>query len=230
MTASPTVRALKLGVTWCYLIRCPDGYLLIDTSYPNRFSQFLRSIAALGIDIQKIRYLLLTHHHDDHAGFAAELVEKTGCRVIAHRNAVEALTIGESEDTMRPVNRRVQFLFALFTLFHRRFRFPPLVLGENDIVLPGDDFDLLRGIGINGRIAYTPGHTRDSISVILSDGSAFVGDVAMNFLRQTGIGHRPIFVEDIQAVYTSWQRLIEFGAKVIYPSHGKPFSARELAR
>jgi hydroxyacylglutathione hydrolase len=228
MTANPTVRSLKLGFTWCYLIECADGYLLIDTSYSNRFSQFMKSIATLGIDMQDIRYLLLTHHHDDHAGFAAALVEKTGCRVIAHRHAVEPLKIGESEDTMRPVNRRVKLLFSIFTLFHRRFRFPPLILGENDILLPGDDFYFLKGIGINGKIVYTPGHTRDSISVILSDGSAFVGDVAMNFLRSTGIGHRPIFIEDIQTVYTSWQRLIELGAEIIYPSHGKPFSAREL--
>ena len=230
MTASPTVQALKLGFTWCYLIKCRDGYLLIDTSYSNRFSQFRKSIAALGIDIREIRYLLLTHHHDDHAGFAAELVRKTGCRVIVHRDAVEPLKIGESEDTMRPVNRRVKALFSIFTLFHRQFRFPPLILGENDILLTGDDFDFLKGIEINGKIVYTPGHTRDSISVILSDGSAFVGDVAMNFLRLTGIGHRPIFVEDIRTVYTSWQRLIELGAEVIYPSHGKPFSARELVR
>lgn len=97
------------------------------------------------------------------------------------------------------------------------------------MVLSGDDFDLLKNIGIDGKILYTPGHSRDSISVILSDGSAFVGDVAMNFLRLTGIGHRPIYVEDIDTVYESWQRLIEQGAEVIYPSHGNPFSARNLS-
>jgi hydroxyacylglutathione hydrolase len=88
----------------------------------------------------------------------------------------------------------------------------------------------LKDIGIDGKILYTPGHSRDSISVLLSNGSAFVGDVAMNFLRLTGIGHRPICIEDINTVYASWQRLIEQGAKAIYPSHGKPFSARELVR
>lgn len=129
---------------------------------------------------------------------------------------------------MQPVNRRVKFIFSIFQLFHRQFRFPPLVLGEKDMILTGDDFDLLKNIGIDGKILYTPGHSRDSISVILSDGSAFVGDVAMNFLRLTGIGHRPIYVEDIDTVYESWQRLIEQGAEVIYPSHGNPFSARNL--
>ena len=174
--------------------------------------------------------MLLTHHHDDHAGFAAELVKQTKCRVIAHHNAVVPLERGESADTMQPVNRRVKFLFSLFELFHRKFRFPPLILDENDIVLMGDDLDLPKSIGVDGRILYTPGHSCDSISVILSDGSAFVGDVAMNFLRLTGIRHRPIYIEDLNTVYASWQRLIEQGAKVIYPSHGKPFSAKKLSQ
>lgn len=221
---------MRLGFTWCYLLKCTDGYLLIDTSYPNYFPKFQKSIAKLGIDVSEIKYLLLTHHHDDHAGFAAELVNKTGCRVIAHHDAIAPLKQGESEDTMQPVNRRVKFIFSLFQLFHQQFRFSPLIIGENDIILTGDDLDLLKSIGINGKILHTPGHSQDSISVILSDGNAFVGDVAMNFLRLTGIGHRPIYVEDINIVYESWQRLIEQGAKVIYPSHGKPFYARELVR
>lgn len=230
MTTHSIVQSLRLGFTWCYLIKCRDGYLLIDTSYPDYFPQFQKSTANLGIDVSEIKHLLLTHHHDDHAGFAAELVKKTGCRVIVHHNAVAPLKQGESEDTMQPVNRRVKFIFSIFQLFHRQFRFPPLILGENDIILMGDDLDFLKSIGIDGKILYTSGHSRDSISVILSDGSAFVGDVAMNFLRLTGIGHRPIYVEGINTAYGSWQRLIEQGAKVIYPSHGKPFSAQELAR
>ncbi len=225
----PIVLSLKFGFTRCYLLKCSNGYLLIDTSYPGYFPQFQKSVDSLGIDILNIKYLLLTHHHDDHAGFAAELVKKTGCRVIVHRNAVAPLKQGESETTMKPANRRVMFVFSFFSLFHRQFRFPPVLLGENDVILDGDDFQLLKSIGLDGILLATPGHCRDSISILMSDGRAFVGDVAMNFLRPTGIGHRPIYFEDIRAVYESWRRLIEQGAKVIYPSHGRPFSARELA-
>jgi len=230
MMTTAIVQSLKLGFTWCYLLKCRDGYLLIDTSYPDYFPQFQKSTAKLEIDMLEIKYLLLTHHHDDHAGFAAELVRKTGCRVIVHHNAAAPLKEGRSEDTMQPFNRRVRFIFSIFRLVHRQFRYPPLILGENDMVLTGDEPELLNSIGIDGKILYTPGHTRDSISVILSDGRAFVGDAAMNFLRLTGVGRHPIYVEDINMVYASWKRLIEQGAKVIYPAHGRPFSARELAR
>ena len=187
-------------------------------------------MANIGWDIAEIKYLLLTHHHDDHAGFAADLVKETGCRVIVHRNAKAPLGKGKSEDVMKPVNRRVKFVFSLFALFHPEFIFPPVTLGEKDILLRGDDFDILKSIGVDGKILYTPGHCRDSISVLLSDGSAFVGDVAMNFLRFTGIKHRPVYVEDINAVHESWQRLLEEGARVIYPAHVKSFSVQELVQ
>jgi glyoxylase-like metal-dependent hydrolase (beta-lactamase superfamily II) len=179
--------------------------------------------------LSDIKHLLLTHHHDDHAGFAAELVRSTGCQVIAHRHAVLPLSQGRSEGTDKPVNRRSRMALAVYALSHKEFRFPPLTLTGNDVVIKGDNDGLLKEIGIDGVILHTPGHTRDSISVLLSDGSAFVGDAAMNFLRWTGMGHRPIVVEDIKIVYESWQKLRERGARVIYPSHGRPFPVTELA-
>jgi hydroxyacylglutathione hydrolase len=158
----------------------------------------------------------------------AELVRSTGCQVIAHRNAVSALEEGKSEETIKPVNRRIKIVFSFYMLFHKEFKFPPLTLTERDIVIEDDNDSFLKGIGIDGVILHTPGHTRDSISVLLSDGSAFVGDAAMNFLRWTGVGHRPIYIEDINTVYESWRKLRERGARVIYPSHGRPFSTTEL--
>ena len=228
-TDGQVVRSVKLGWTRCYLLPCTGGYLLIDTDYARYFRPFEKKLAGLGIAISDIKYLLLTHHHDDHAGFAAELVRSGECRVIAHRDAVRPLQRGESEGTYSFVNRRSRIALTLYGLLHKEYNFPPLTLTERDIVIDGDYDGLLKGIGVDGVILHTPGHTQDSISVLLADGSAFVGDAAMNFLWWTGIGHRPIVVEDIHTAYASWRKLRERGASVVYPSHGKPFSASELA-
>ena len=105
-----------------------------------------------------------------------------------------------------------------------------LRLAERDILIGDNNDSLLKGIGIDGVILHTPGHTRDSVSVLLSDGRAFVGDAAMNFLWWTGVGHRPIYIEDINTVYESRRKLRERGARVIYPSHGRSFSATKLEK
>jgi len=227
-TSNHKVYSVKLGWTRCFLLKCTGGYLLIDTDYQKYYKLFEKKIVNLGIATSDIKYLLLTHHHDDHAGFAAELVRRTGCQVIAHRNAVSALEEGKSEENIKPVNRRIQIVMTFYMLVHKEFKFPPVRLAERDIVIEGDNDSFLKGIGIDGVILHTPGHTRDSVSVLLSDGRAFVGDAAMNFLRWTGVGHRPIYIEDINTVYESWRKLRERGARVIYPAHGRPFSATKL--
>jgi len=232
-TSSNRVYSVKLGWTSCYLLKCTGGYLLIDTYYQKYYTRFEKKLSNLGIATSDIKYLLLTHHHDDHAGFAAELVRRTGCRVIAHRNALSALEQGKYEGTAKPVNRRIQIVMTFYSLFHRgEWDFPPLRLADRDVVIEGDNEEFLKGIGIDGVILHTPGHTstRDSISVLLSDGRAFVGDAAMNFLRWTGVGHRPIYIEDINTVYESWRKLRERGARVIYPAHGRSFSATKLEK
>jgi hydroxyacylglutathione hydrolase len=219
---------LNLGITKCYLLESSEGYLLIDTAYPKDYEKFVKAIDRLGVGLYKIHYLLLTHHHDDHAGFAARLVEQTGCKVIVHQSAILPLNKGESEDAMGPVNLCIKAVFSLFKIIHRGFRYPPLAITGKDIVVSGDHFDLLKSIGIEGKILYTPGHSRDSISVLLSDGNTFVGDAAMNFLNFCGIKYRPIFFEDIDLVLKSWQKLAEHGVEQIYPAYGSSFSAQKL--
>jgi glyoxylase-like metal-dependent hydrolase (beta-lactamase superfamily II) len=219
--------SIKTSFTRSYILKCNDGYLLIDTSYPNKYDEFKRKVKSYGIDISQIKYCLLTHHHDDHSGFVAKLIQDYNTKLIAHRNSIPYLEEGVSETTSRPINLCVRVIFGAFSLFHK-FKFPPLTLKEEDIVIDGDDEEVLRKIGIDGKVLYTSGHTNDSISVLLSDGNAFVGDAAMNFFNLCRCKHRPIYAQNVKEVFSSWKKLIEQGAKRIYPAHGNFFSVNEL--
>ena len=99
------------------------------------------------------------------------------------------------------------------------FKFP----GQKaDIVLDNSDYPL-HEFGINGSIVFTPGHTSGSVSVLLESGDAFVGCLAHNnlpFRLKPGL---PIFADDIEEVRKNWKKVIERGAKMIYPAHGDPF-------
>jgi glyoxylase-like metal-dependent hydrolase (beta-lactamase superfamily II) len=50
----------------------------------------------------------------------------------------------------------------------------------------------------------------------------------MNFLNICHIRYRPIWAENFEKVYESWNKLLKHGAKIIYPAHGKPFGADKL--
>ena len=80
---------------------------------------------------------------------------------------------------------------------------------------------------LQGKILFTPGHTADSVSLLV-DGNLFCGDAAMNSIPSS---HRiTIWVENKNAFEESWERILATGAGKIYPAHGNPFKAEELAK
>jgi hydroxyacylglutathione hydrolase len=221
------MKIVKLSATNCYLLRCDGGYLQIDCGFPEEYNAYVRKLERLGVDPSEIKYLLLTHHHDDHAGFAAKLLRKTGGRLIVSDKALPFLARGVFEGRGKPLNFRVRVILGTFSFFRKRV-FSPVRPRPGDFIVAGDDHGLLRSIGIDGDILSTPGHTSDSITVVISNGDAFVGDAAMNFLKICTIHYHPIFITDIDRVYKSWEKIERYGARVIYPSHGKPFGVEKL--
>jgi glyoxylase-like metal-dependent hydrolase (beta-lactamase superfamily II) len=219
---------VETGFTKSYLVPCRGGYLLVDTSYPDKYGEFAEKLGRLNIAAGDIKYLLLTHHHDDHAGFAAELVKKTGARIIVHRDALPYLARGTHDPAGKTLNACISMLTGVFALVHD-WEYPPLRIRGTDIVVRGDDSATLGKIGVDARIIRTPGHSDDSITVLFPDGSALVGDAAMDLFGFCGCKRRPIFLKDMKQVYGSWKKLIDLGAKTIYPAHSKPFSVDELA-
>src|SRR4030042_937318 len=113
-------KILKIGPTNCYLLRSMDGYLLIDTSLPKYLRPFLKKLKKAKVDLTEIKYLLLTHAHDDHAGFAAELKERTNCRIIVHRSSTDALKNGRVVNLGRFLNRRAHFMMSVISWVSRR--------------------------------------------------------------------------------------------------------------
>jgi hydroxyacylglutathione hydrolase len=227
MTSTNTPKTLKLGPTNCYLLESLDGYLLIDTSLPACFEPFLKELKKAGVGLAEIKYLLLTHSHDDHAGLAAELKGKTNCKIIVHGSSTDALKNGHIINLGRFLNRRAHIVMLLYSwVKHRDFKYSPVTLTDEDFIVGGDNEDILKMKGIDGRIIHTPGHCDDSISVILANGDAFVGDACMGFL---GFLHfRPMVLSNSDLVFESWRKIIKSGAKTIYPGHGKPFAIKEL--
>ncbi len=227
MGSSDLPKKLTLGPTNIYFLKANDGYVQIDTSLPENFKAFLDRLKTVNIDLSLIKCLVLTHSHDDHAGFAAELREQTGCTIVVHRNAVESLRQGAIINVGRFLNRQSELTMRLYNFVKRRtFEYLPVDLGPQDVVVDGDDASLLRSMGVDGEIVYTPGHTDDSISLILSNGDAFCSDVCMSNLGF--LHYRPIEVSDLGQVFKSWGRIVDKGAKMIYPAHGKPFRVEEL--
>ncbi|MES2623975.1 MAG: MBL fold metallo-hydrolase [Pseudomonadota bacterium] len=64
-----------------YLLVTSDGLIMIDSLYQNYTTQALDAIRTLGLDPADIRYLLVTHGHDDHSGGIDEVRRVSGAKV-----------------------------------------------------------------------------------------------------------------------------------------------------
>lgn len=221
---SVEITAIPLGFDTCYALR-GAGVIAIDAGEPRKTGRFARGLARAGIQPNEVQLIVLTHGHWDHIGSAAELKALTGAKLVMHEADRRCL-----EQSLTPLPPGVTLWGKVFITVHRLFL--PLIkipAARVDLVL-GDEAFSLADYGIPGRILHTPGHSPGSVSVLLDSGEAFVGDLAMNRLPLRRTPGLPIFAEDTVAVVDSWRRLLQAGARTVYPAHGKPFPAEVIRR
>ncbi len=225
---------LKGGLTNQYLLPCKGGYLQVEAGDEKDYKKFQGKLKKAGINPKEIHHLFLTHHHGDHAGFAASLRNDSGCRVIAHSEAKQPLAKGRNARVAGGgfTSRRVLLMgFVMSKLkLGLSTRFPPLELEDGDILVEKDDDQLLRSLGIPGKILHTPGHSPDSVSILLDDGTCFCGDAAMSSMQWLGLRYCCTYMANMEESYRSWRKLIDAGARTLYPAHGRPFSPARLSQ
>jgi glyoxylase-like metal-dependent hydrolase (beta-lactamase superfamily II) len=209
------------------------GYLQVDTGYQQDYTAYRKFLKKQGIPLARIRFLLLTHHHDDHAGYLNELTrDNPEVRIIAHTRAEKLLQQGENDKSQGGglLNRRIYLLFRLKQMLTPAWdlTFEPFELRERDILVEERTRGLPPETGIEGFLLQTPGHSSDSISLLRNDGTLFCGDLAASFLNWAGAHHATLFNEDVKRLYDSWRRVLERGATRVYPAHGAPFDATVL--
>lgn len=174
-----------------YAIEIKGGKLLVDCGWPGTLSQFSAELKRKGIAIHDINYLLVTHFHPDHAGMTQEL-KKLGIKHLL-------------------MDVQVDFVSQM-TEFFKTKKFPYVQIQTDDSIhlQLSESRKFLAGIGVEGEIIHTPGHSDDSVTLILDEGYAFVGDL------------HPVFLlpEDDVISRQSWDKIHQHRIVKIFPAHG----------
>ena len=77
-----------LGHVNCYIMEDDRGVALVDPGLPGfrTWRHLKRSLRSIGVPIQRVHTVVVTHSHPDHFGQAARFKKATGAEVISHRN------------------------------------------------------------------------------------------------------------------------------------------------
>lgn len=174
-----------------YLIGQNTTQLLIDVGWPGTLPKLLNILKRKRVALQDVKYLLITHYHPDHAGLAQE-VKLKGIQLVVLENQLPF--IPKLRAYMKPSNPYLE-----------------ISLDDNLNLSFKDSRAFLQRLCIEGEIINTPGHSEDSISLVLDEGSAFTGD--LHGLSWAG-------EDSIRQVEQSWKGLRALNVKTVYPGHG----------
>lgn len=81
-----------------YLVKTPEGMILLDGGYDVTAPLILANIRKLGIDPKQVKILINSHAHLDHAGGLAEIKRVTGAKLLASRADAPGLQAGDRGD------------------------------------------------------------------------------------------------------------------------------------
>lgn len=190
-----------------YLIDGGEEYVLIDAGAGRDPQQIIDQIVEDGLDVSRVRHLLLTHAHADHAGGAAALRERLGLRVVASKEAAAMVRSGDEKAISLDAARR-------FGSYPTDYRFQACPVDgelEDGERYPVGNLELV-AIG-------TPGHAIGQLSFILRE-----SDTVSVFCGDTLFAGGRILLQDtwdcsVQDSCRSIERLEELNIDGFYPGH-----------
>ena len=213
-----------------YVYKAPAGFVMVDTGYEHSMKNVERKLRSSALSFSDIKYVFLTHAHDDHAGFLNELMNKyPDIQVIINPESIPVLRKGQNRFDGGCSSLMAYVFCKMMSLWGKgKHLFPKIDEHNIERMTKIDDSNRkqLEEL-LGGRIIYTPGHTNDSISLKIGE-RVFCGDAAMNGFPSS---HRiTIWVGNTSDFETSWEKLLDEDIRFVIPAHGKPFPVENLQK
>jgi hydroxyacylglutathione hydrolase len=202
-----------------YLISSDAHNILVDTGKESAYPRLKRNIDSLKLSNQEIRYLILSHTHFDHCQSAKNLAEQYHCQIIVSERAIESIENGYT--TLPNGTVLIPKLISRFgrIIGEKRYGYQPF---RPDILVKGNHD--LHQVGIDIKIIETEGHSLDSVSIIVDNEIAVVGDAMFGVFKNSTF---PPFADNIEEMIESWGKLLQTDCHLFLPGHGKEVK-REL--
>lgn len=208
-----------------YLLVSTEGLTLVDGAVAGEADQIVAQLEEGGHALSDLQAIVLTHCHGDHTGSVAELVRRSGARVLAHRDEVPYVEQSE------PLPYTSLGRKLLSWLYDRIARTEPCTVDRG--LQDGDVLEALGGL----QVIHAPGHTPGSIVLYQPKRRlVFCGDVIFHGVPLSRGGEvqappRIVSVDTAQAA-TSARKVAGLPVETACFGHGEPIleNAGEILR
>lgn len=191
-----------------------DEITLIDAGARGSVLAIARGLAAVGLNLNRVRHVVLTHYHPDHAGGLGELVQATGASVAAH--ASEADIYSGRLAAPNPFRWRPNAIAA--SPFLRQAYGAPVEIDlhlEGGMALPWID-------GVD--VIHAPGHTAGCICLYVRSSRALIVGDAMQFRFGRLSGPASAVTVDPRLAHLSIRKLATLDFDTVCFSHFRPLT------
>ncbi|MBI5232485.1 MAG: MBL fold metallo-hydrolase [Coriobacteriales bacterium] len=212
-------------LAYSYLVETDHGLYLMDAGFIGHGRQLLGKIRRLGRSPCDLRLAVVTHGHPDHYAGLPELQAESRFDVIVHPAHARAVCLGTGADISPGDPAWARGYARMATLTLSRLKLTPVTH-----VIDAEDGQRLDRWGLEGIVLFTPGHSDGDLSVVLDSGDAFVGDSVQGRRAPMLPPELPAMFLNRDELLDSWRRLLDSGAKHIWPAHGTAIPAESLRR
>jgi hydroxyacylglutathione hydrolase len=225
----PEMLTFKLSYSNVHLIRA-EQLVLIDAGSPADWPSLSQQLQAHQIKPCDIRWVIITHAHQDHAGLASKFQQSCGSRtqVVMHQLDTRIAAAGGFDPDLKFTQWMSRIVWLLVNYTYEPFK--PDVAWD---IAPGQSISL-ESIGLAGRAISVPGHTPGSLAIMLDDGRVFAGDMlAGGYFGGTfhpAKASEHYFHGDSSLNYQSLGGLLGLGAQTFYIGHGGPLQRESVVQ
>lgn len=239
----PGLWRLRLPLPWpgiphcnAWAIRSGDGVVLVDCGMhldpdgdqPGSLSQLERAMAQVGLTLEQVRKLVITHAHTDHWGEAATVMQRSGCELWMHPNHAHGSE--RERDSASALAHTMEIARAggvpERTLATYLGRIKDTPSGIAAIVAP--DHELVNGVTVESDLGpwsvyETPGHAPSQVCLfeperrVLVSGDHLLGRISLYYT--VGWSQDPV-----AEFLTSLDTVDALDARLCLSGHGKPFT------
>jgi glyoxylase-like metal-dependent hydrolase (beta-lactamase superfamily II) len=218
-----------------YALVGDDGWALVDAGIgmPDSRAAFWAGLEHVGLSLDKLRTMVLTHHHPDHIGLSAELYEQSGATVLMHpidEAGVQIIWTGTMPERFNSVSQ-----------FFRQHGLPPTdfwftqvdpVVMRNIIRVPPheaitlvEDGEEIELVGERYRVIWTPGHSDGHICLFRERDGVFLSadHVLPRITPNVGLYSERDRVNPLGDYLNSLEKVATLPASIVLPGHEEPF-------